>query len=799
MRRAFATLALSGMIGLLCCGLANAQVPDAKPDAGDEAAHTLDTVTVTARRSIADRFNAPGSLFVMDRKDIEAIGGFSVADLLTQLPSVQVTPTANGDVIIRMRGMDPGATQLLVDGQRVSSGKTQLPLDQMPTEMVERIEVVRAPSAEFSGASGGTINIVLRAASAKRETTLRLTDNHVWGRNAGQAFFSRSGPLRSGSASLPAPDRAVHKSTASATSPPDAATAETRLEQPGDSTAPDASDAALPHSTQAAQVPTVSPLPRLTTALDSTWTYFVAASDSAYVVGSDTERHAVDAGVPDLSLATSGRYQRHTLTLTPKFTGRLGATDQLTLRGSFSRTHFDGNTVSNGNGLASTGPYGLQTAEGMDYRRSYNQAAVDWAHRLDGAKMESTLHASQFDFNIARQGDITQTGLAPGDERYSYGETDRDRTLSLKSKLTGTESALLWSGGMELEARRLSSVSQSADSVLGNDTASLRASTQRSVLWGQNEWALAGSTTLTAGLRFENLSAYSADSSVLADQQWRIWQPSLHTRTPLNDDLQWRFNLARITREPNVFDLSNRYAPSTGVNSVNNPDSAGNPTLRPEVAWTLDTGFERRLRDQGQMGINLFVRQLQDTLANIVTSVDGRWVQQRANVGSATVWGLESDVKSDLRWLGLARDWTLSAQASLLNSRMTSGPLVDNRISGQAHYTASLNIAKPMRRSGGFFGGATLSMTGPAQLNSGSDVVGQEQARATLDLYLGQVLPKLGYWRISLYNIGNAPFKRQSSYADSNGQAVQDYSSMRLTPRFYFTIGTQFCDAFKPC
>ena len=749
MRRAFATLALSGLIGLLCSGPSNAQVPDAKQDTSDEAARTLDTVTVTARRSIEDRFNAPGSLFVMDRKDIEAIGGFSVADLLTQLPSVQVTPTANGDVIIRMRGMEPGATQLLVDGQRVSSGKTQLPLDQMPTEMVERIEVVRAPSAEFSGASGGTINIVLRAASAKRETTLRLTDNHVWGRNAGQVFFSRSGPLGSGS-----------------TAPP---------------------------------VPAVSPLPQLTTALDSTWTYFVAASDSAYVVGSDTQRHTVDAGVPDLSLATSGRYQRHTLTLTPKFTGRLGASDQLTLRDSFSRTHFDGNTVSNGNGLASTGPYGLQTAEGMDYRRSYNQAAVDWAHRLDGAKMESTLHASQFDFNIARQGDITQTGLAPGDERYSYGETDRDRTLSLKSKLTGTESALLWSGGMELEARRLSSISQSADSVLGNNTASLRASTQRSVLWGQNEWALAGSTTLTAGLRFENLSAYSADSSVLADQQWRIWQPSLHTRTPLNDDLQWRFNLARITREPNVFDLSNRYAPSTGVNSVNNPDSAGNPTLRPEVAWTLDTGFERRLRDQGQMGFNLFVRQLQDTLANIVMPVDGRWVQQRANVGNAIVWGLESDVKSDLHWLGLARDWTLSAQASLLNSRMTSGPLVDNRISGQAHYTASLNIAKPMRRSGGFFGGATLSMTGPAQLNSGSGVVGQEQARATLDVYLGQVLPKLGYWRISLYNIGNAPFKRQSSYADSNGQAVQDYSSMRLTPRFYVSIGTQFCDAFKPC
>lgn len=60
---------------------------------------------------------------VVDRSDVEQMGAFLVADVLRQLPGVQVTPSADGSVEIRMRGMERGATQLLIDGQPASRSK----------------------------------------------------------------------------------------------------------------------------------------------------------------------------------------------------------------------------------------------------------------------------------------------------------------------------------------------------------------------------------------------------------------------------------------------------------------------------------------------------------------------------------------------------------------------------------------------------------------------------------------------------------------------------------------------------
>jgi outer membrane receptor for ferrienterochelin and colicin len=291
----------------------------------------------------------------------------------------------------------------------------------------------------------------------------------------------------------------------------------------------------------------------------------------------------------------------------------------------------------------------------------------------------------------------------------------------------------------------------------------------------------------------------SADVSVIPERRMHFIQPSLHTRTAIGKDMQWRWNLARVTRNPAVRDLFNRTSPSVGGNSITNPDNAGNPDLRPEVAWSLDTGLDQRLSEQGHLGLNLFVRQLSDTLATLVTPINGRWLQTRANVGDATVWGLEADVKTGLAWAGLGRDWTLSSNASVLQSRMTSGPSEGNRIPGQARYTASVNVAKPLRSTGGLFGGVTLSLTGPTQLNTSAGITGQDHARAALDVYIGRVQPTWGYWRVGVYNIGNARFNRDRHYADGTSEAWQDRSSMTLTPRVYLSVGTRFCGAFKPC
>ncbi|RYG13051.1 MAG: hypothetical protein EON92_06650, partial [Burkholderiales bacterium] len=653
--------------------------------------------------------------------------------------------SGDGSIEIRMRGMDRNATQLLIDGQRVANGgRSQLPIDQLPSEMIERIEVVRAPSAEFSGATGGTLNIVLRQASVKRETVIRLTDNLVWGRQAGQAFFSRTGPL--GGATVKSP-------------------------QAGPGAATD----------KAADLP------------EPPWSYFVAASSTGLLLGSDVHRHTDTAGVATSDANAGSRFRRRENALVPRLSGKLGASDQLALRATVSQSTFAGQYASQGSGI---GAYESSAAESQQYDRDYLQAGGDWTHRFDNSKLETTLSASQARDKVTRNGVLSYAGAVPPAAAYAFVDDRREDYRTFSTKLTGTRDALLWSMGGQLDQRVLGVNTRSSGSAALPTALNLDVDIQRQVLWGQNEWEVMTDGTLTAGLRAESLTISGSDPTLLARRQSSLLQPSLHLRKPLSEALQFRANLSRVTQNPRVWDLVNRAIPSQGGNSITNPDNRGNPNLRPEVAWTFDTGFERSLmvdgKPQGQAGLNLFVRQLKDTLAPLTTLVAGRWVEQRSNVGDATVWGLEADAKTGLTWMGLGRDWTLSANASLLQSRMRSGPNTGERIPGQARYLANATIAKPLRRTGGFFGGATLQMAGPADRNTSPGITGRDQARTTLDVYVGSVVPGLGYWRVGVFNIGDAPYRRERNFRDAAGALVTNTTDMTLTPRVYLTIGTQF-------
>jgi hypothetical protein len=211
---------------------------------------------------------------------------------------------------------------------------------------------------------------------------------------------------------------------------------------------------------------------------------------------------------------------------------------------------------------------------------------------------------------------------------------------------------------------------------------------------------------------------------------------------------------------------------------------------RLQVDWTLDTGFERRLAN-GHAGLNLFVRRMSDVLAHTLELNGSRWVEQRANVGDAMVWGLEADARTGLAWLGLGRDWTLSANASLLQSRMTSGPYERRRIPGQARYVATLTAAKPMPRGGGWYGGTTLTMTRRADQDINATLTGQNRASTMLDFYVGQLVRGLGYWRLGVFNVGDAHFRRDREDA-SGAVPLISRSRMQWTPRAYLTVGTQF-------
>lgn len=130
------------------------------------------------------RRESTASKIVIGREDIEKQGDATIGDVLKRLPGVTLggIPGRGGD--IRMRGLGNGYTQILLDGERVPPGFS---IDQLTPEQVERIEILRAPTAETGArAIAGTINIVLREGRKGTPDDLKLTAGSEHGQPSSQ-------------------------------------------------------------------------------------------------------------------------------------------------------------------------------------------------------------------------------------------------------------------------------------------------------------------------------------------------------------------------------------------------------------------------------------------------------------------------------------------------------------------------------------------------------------------------------------------------------------------------------------
>ena len=115
-----------------------------------------ETVTVKAIRPAVQVL--PDRVVYSLDKDIQSATS-SLSDVLRNLPSVDVDIQGN----VSLRG-DSNVT-ILIDGKKspLLSGNLADALQQIPAEMVDRIEIITNPSAEFRAeGSGGIINIVLK-------------------------------------------------------------------------------------------------------------------------------------------------------------------------------------------------------------------------------------------------------------------------------------------------------------------------------------------------------------------------------------------------------------------------------------------------------------------------------------------------------------------------------------------------------------------------------------------------------------------------------------------------------------
>lgn len=145
--------------------------------AQEDHVRTLDEVVVTATRTPHALKDVPVETAVVNRQDIRNSNAENVMDVLKTVPGID--SSVHDDVFgiytwrASMRGLNfnDGYALMLIDGQRVMGcgqsggmGEYGVGLNQIPLEMVERIEVVKGPSSALYGsdAMAGVVNIITK-------------------------------------------------------------------------------------------------------------------------------------------------------------------------------------------------------------------------------------------------------------------------------------------------------------------------------------------------------------------------------------------------------------------------------------------------------------------------------------------------------------------------------------------------------------------------------------------------------------------------------------------------------------
>lgn len=172
------------------------------------AQEALPTVVVTATGFEQHIAEAPASISVITREELNKKPFRDLTDALKDIEGVSITGISNEKDIF-MRGLNGTYTLILVNGVRQSTRDTRpngssgfeqsfIP----PADAIERIEVVRGPMSSLYGsdAMGGVINIITRKVPKTWGGSVGLdatVQQHSDSGNAYQGTFYLAGPIQS--------------------------------------------------------------------------------------------------------------------------------------------------------------------------------------------------------------------------------------------------------------------------------------------------------------------------------------------------------------------------------------------------------------------------------------------------------------------------------------------------------------------------------------------------------------------------------------------------------------------------
>ncbi|ACF12914.1 TonB-dependent receptor plug [Chloroherpeton thalassium ATCC 35110] len=137
-----------------------------------EKEHVLDGITVTATRQAARPEDVPQPVAQISSEEVERSYRYNVGEMMDFIPGLRVIrsgATIGADYGISIRSLNGGPssdkTLVLIDGRPLNNGwDGGINFNMLPTEMVERIEVVKGPASALYGsqATAGVINVIAK-------------------------------------------------------------------------------------------------------------------------------------------------------------------------------------------------------------------------------------------------------------------------------------------------------------------------------------------------------------------------------------------------------------------------------------------------------------------------------------------------------------------------------------------------------------------------------------------------------------------------------------------------------------
>ncbi|TFW06039.1 TonB-dependent receptor [Oxalobacteraceae bacterium OM1] len=603
---------------------------EAKPQPAQE---TVQRVTVTSSKpgEVDQRRASTAAKIVIGREELDRNGDSTVGEVLKRLPGVTMggRPGRGGE--IRMRGLGSGYTQILLNGERPPAGFS---LDTLSPDQIERIEVYRAPVAEFSTqAVAGTINIVLREDVQMKQKQVRLSDGIEQNRHAPNVAITHPGQLGNLSYLLSGTlfQNRQHDDSTTHTVATNAA-GETTLDQ-------------VETDTSDRRSRGVQFAPRFSYRFDRSNT--LVLQPFLMQVRSDTDGNALldqTVGVPPFATAQSSGHSSFTV-------ARLMGNWQRRLEG---RAKLD-----------------------LKFNIGANRGESETTRLQEDAG--GVLRDTLFDASHSRERHIGTGG------KYStpIGE--------------GHTAAFGWDTEWGWRDQTRVSLENGAPAFFDSGD-NLGARTRRLAAFAQDEWDINEKWSAYLGLRWEGIRTQSDSAGASVSNNSSVISPILQAvyRIPGREKDQVRMSLTHAYRAPGLSDLI-ALPVISHINTPTAPDRIGNPQLKPELSTGVELAFEHYLSSSGLVSANLFLRDIKDLIRRETTleatDTGARWVSRPVNFGNARAGGIELEAKFPLRDLyAEAPAVDLRSNVSRFWSSVDDVPGPNNRLDKQPKQTANFGL-----------------------------------------------------------------------------------------------------------